>query len=410
MGLFGLIFLGIGLGVLIFGGLRPYFQKQQSTNWPTAACEITQAKLEKHQSDDSTRYSVDFHYNFKVNGRHYSGQRYSFADEEGSKKEAKRQMKAFPKGSSRECFFNPKDPLDCVLDRTNQDQGWFTFIFPIPFVAIGGAVLGFALFGRRDDGKSISGSIASKRAKVPHPGGDGLMSGGALSIPLGGSKVAFDNPADQLDAELFDPLKLKPSSSRIGKVIGVGAMALFWNGIVSTFFFASGEFGNFGWFEIGMGLFMIPFVLIGLLLIAGTFHSFLAIFNPTVEIAFSSGAVPLGGQVDVAWQLEGRFERVKKLTIEVIASQHATYQRGTDTVTDVEIFEKLLVAESTDVTDIAFGSKTVTIPIDSMHTFDARRNKIKWRVMVRGEIPLAPDISEEFEFRVTPTKAPSRSS
>ena len=45
-----------------------------------------------------------------------------------------------------------------------------------------------------------------------------------------------------------------------------------------------------------------------------------------------------------------------------------------------------------------------------MHTFKAQRNKIKWRVAVRGEIPWFPDIYEEFEFRVTPSQAPARSS
>ena len=282
-----------------------------------------------------------------------------------------------------------------MLDRTNQDQGWGSFIFPLIFVGFGGAAFGGALFGPWGPRKSISGSIASKRAKVAHSGADAFTSDGTQAIQLGGSKVAFDTPADQLDAQCLKPMKLKPASTRIGTAIGVAIFALFWNVIISVIFFFPGQLGNFGW---GIGLFSIPFVLVGLLFIFGTIYSIVAIFNPTVEIAFSSGAVPLGGQVDIAWQIEGRFERIKKLTIEVLASQHATYQRGTDTVTDEEVFEKLPIIETTEITDIAFGSTTVTIPVDSMHTFDAKRNKIKWQVMVRGEIPWAPDISEEFEF------------
>ena len=407
-GLFGLVFLSVGLSVFYFNGLKPYLQKRQSTNWPTTKCEITQAKLEEHRGDDSTSYTADFRYRFNVNGRPYSGQRYSFADEPGSRTEAKRQLKAFPRGSTQECFYNPEDPADCVLDRTNQDQGWESFIFPFIFVGFGAVAFGGALFGPWGREKSISGSIASKRAKVAHSGADAFTSDGTQAIQLGGSKVAFDTPADQLDAQWSKPMKLKPASTRTGTAIGVAFFALFWNGIISVLFFP-GQFGNFGWGQIGIGLFSIPFVLIGLLLIFGTTYSIVAIFNPTVEIAFSSGAVPLGGQVDIAWQIEGRFERIKKLTIEVLASQHATYQRGTDTITDEEVFEKLPIIETTEIADIAFGSTTVTIPVDSMHTFDAKRNKIKWQVMVRGEIPWAPDISEEFEFRVTPVQAPSRS-
>ena len=395
VGLFGLIFLSVGLGVFYFNGLKPYLQKCQSANWPTAQCEITQAKIEEHRGDDSTSYTADFRYHFKVNGRVYSGQRYSFADEKGSRTEVKRQLKAFPKGSTQDCFYNPGDPADCVLDRTKQDQGWKNFIFPLIFVAFGGAAFGFALFGPWGREKSISGSIASKRAKVAQSRVHEFTSDGTS--------------AAQLDAQWLKPMKLKPSGTRIGQAVWIAFFALVWNGITSLLFLP-GQFGNFGWGQIGIGLFSIPFVLVGLLLIFGTIYSVLAIFNPTVEIAFSSGAVPLGGQVDIAWQIEGRFERIKKLTIEVFASQHATYQRGTNTVTDEEIFEKLPIIETTELTDIAFGSTTVTIPADSMHTFDARRNKIKWRVMVRGEIPWAPDISDEFEFRVTPVQVPSRSS
>jgi len=229
-----------------------------------------------------------------------------------------------------------------VLDRTNQDQGWGNFVFPLVFVGIGGAVLGFALFGPWGREKSISGSIASERARR-HLDGNAITSGGTQALQLGGSDVVSDNPADQLDTQWREPMKLKPASTRIGTAIGIAFVALFWNGIISVLFFP-GQFGNFGWGQIGIYLFSIPFVLVGLLLILGTIYSFVAIFNPTVEIAFSSGAVPLGGQVDIAW-----------------------------------------------------------------HTFDAKRNKIQWRVVVRGEIPWAPDISEEFEFRVTPTKAPARS-
>ena len=58
----------------------------------------------------------------------------------------------------------------------------------------------------------------------------------------------------------------------------------------------------------------------------------------------------------------------------------------TDTTTDVEMFEKLLVVESTEMKDVVFGSTSVTIPADSMHTFDAKRNKVKWHVFVHGEI------------------------
>ena len=406
-GLFGLLFMFGGLAIFYFDGLKPYLQKQQAKNWPAAECKITKADTEEHRGDDSTSYTVNFKYTFQVDGQFYSGTRYSFADENGSRREVNRQKAAFPEGSTRECNYNPQDPNDCVLDRTNQDQGWASLTLPFIFVAFGAlaSYLAFFVMGA-DDEKSISGAIKSKKSRAKY--GEAKE---ALGATLGSSKVVSDNSADQLDAQWNEPLKLKPEASRLGRAIGIGIFALLWNGLVSMFiYFATDGLQNFGWGQIGIGLFMVPFVIIGLLMIAGAIYSIAAIFNPTVEIALSCGAVPLGGTVDVAWQVEGRFERIKKLKIHVQASQYATYQRGTDTTTDIEVFEKLLVTESTEVTDIAFGSTTITIPADSMHTFKAKRNKIKWHVCVLGNIPWSPDVKEDYEFRVTPTKTESRSS
>ncbi|MDB2686782.1 DUF3592 domain-containing protein [Mariniblastus sp.] len=411
-GLFGLTFMVMGLCVFYFNGLKPYLQKRQSINWPTAECTILEADKETHSGEDSDSYSVDFQYTFKVDGQAYSGRRYSFADSNGSLSEAERQIATFPVGSTRKCFYNPQDPNDCVLDRENKDQGWAPFTLPFIFVGFGSLVLFFVIFlPRIGDTKSISGSIKSsgnRKHKTTARFDD--QPNGLLTTPLGGSKAVSDHPADQLDAEWNEPLKLKPAASRWGQAFGIGVFALIWNGVIGFFIYLTAQgFNGFGWFQVGAFVFLIPFVLIGLLTFSGFVASVMSIFNPTVGIALSRGAVPLGGTVDVAWQVEGRFEKIKKLTIHVEASQYATYQRGTDTTTDVEVFERLLVTESTDISDVAFGSSSVTIPIDSMHTFDAKRNQIKWQVSVHGEIPWSPDINENYEFRVTPVKTKSRS-
>ena len=404
LALFGLVFVLVGVWAFYSDGLNPYLQKQQSANWPIAECKVVRADTEVHHNDDSTSYSVDFYYTFRVEGKTYSGNRYSFANEHGSRSEAKRQKRAFPAGSSRKCFYNPEDPSDCVLDRTNPDQGWLPIFGPFIFIVLGGAVtVGALFFGWAGNKKSVSGAIKSRSAKA-----DGMLASGGTGT-LGGSKETLDHPADRLDAEWAGPLKLKPEASRGSRAFAVGFMALVWNSVVVTIIIANDLLQNFS-AQIGFGLFMIPITFIGLLTIVLATYYIAALLNPSVEIALSRGAVPLGGTVDVAWQIEGRFERIKKLTIHVQASQFATYQRGTDTTTAVAVFEKMLVTESTDVSDIAFGSTAITIPAESMHTFDAKQNKIKWQVTVHGEIPWAPDIVENYDFRVTPIKTESRSS
>jgi hypothetical protein len=129
---------------------------------------------------------------------------------------------------------------------------------------------------------------------------------------------------------------------------------------------------------------------------------FLKLFTPRVEVALSSGAVPLGGEVDIAWEVVGRTSRLRNLKLEVQAEQTAVYQHGTDTRTDTEIFEVIPIGEVTRQDDIRFGSATVRIPDTTMHTHEGPSNQVTWSVIVQGEIKWWSDVFESFPFRVKP--------
>jgi hypothetical protein len=49
-----------------------------------------------------------------------------------------------------------------------------------------------------------------------------------------------------------------------------------------------------------------------------------------------------------------------------------------------------------------FGTATLSIPGDSMHSHSGNKNKILWKLTVQGKISYFPDVHEEFEFRVIP--------
>jgi hypothetical protein len=392
----GLLFALIGFGMLVYMAIIPAYRKYVSKSWPTADCRINRAEMVEHHGDDSTTYSIDFSYTFEADGDEYSGSRFSFVDGSTNRAKAKKQLKAFPPGSVRKCFYNPKDPYDCVLDRTNPDQSWISIFVPSVFTMVGSIFFFVGAFGL-----GMNTNSASLRRAKAESGSPVLTS--SFSDSMIADIEGYATIADEQDAEWAAPRKLKPVQSRLKTFIGLVFFGVFWNGILSIFFFVpEGPFAGGGWFAIGFSLFMIPFLLVGLALIVGAIYFFVAMFNPTVEIALSTGAVPLGGQFDVAWEIGGKFERIKNLEIAVEAIQSATYQRGTDTVTDVEVFELLPVASIVDPTQIAFGSTSVTIPANTMHSFEAPRNEIKWKVVVHGKIPWAPDIIEDFEFRVTP--------
>ena len=135
-------------------------------------------------------------------------------------------------------------------------------------------------------------------------------------------------------------------------------------------------------------------MLIGLLLFLMCLYMFLKLFTPRVEVALSSGAVPLGGEVDIAWEVVGRTSRLRNLKLEVQAEQTAVYH--------TEIFEVIPIGEVTRQDDIRFGSATVRIPDTTMHTHEGPSNQVTWSVIVQGEIKWWPDVFESFPFRVKP--------
>jgi len=210
--------------------------------------------------------------------------------------------------------------------------------------------------------------------------------------------------ADLADKQFAVPQRLQPKHTRIARLLVMLFLAAFWNGIVSIFVYAAvfdAPFGNH-WGQLGLSLFLIPFVLVGLALIGGCLHTLLSLFNPSVSVALSTGAPSLGGELDVAWEVSGGMRPLQRLSVVIVGQEWCRYVQGTDTKSDTSTFAVIEICTTNAQREILFGSRSITLPIDSMHSFDAPNNKIQWTVRVQGEIPWWPDVSEDFPFRVTP--------
>jgi len=203
---------------------------------------------------------------------------------------------------------------------------------------------------------------------------------------------------DIADQQWSVPKRLVRKQGRWVGLLLATVFAAIWNSFIGFFIFF--DMKQADWFTL---LFMAPFVLVGLLLLFGIVYAALAIFNPEVEVALSTGAIAPGESVDIAWEVKGKAHKFKTLKIQLRGIQTAIYRRGTDTYTETEVFERIPILETSQTEEIEFGSTVVTIPAETMHTFDAQNNKIKWEVMVNGNIPRWPDVNESFEFRVKPS-------
>jgi hypothetical protein len=185
--------------------------------------------------------------------------------------------------------------------------------------------------------------------------------------PPEGIAVEEDSGADR-------PVVLKPQVGPIGKVGGALFFALFWNGIVSVFVWQAWkgwERGEPDWF---LTIFLIPFVLVGLASFGFVGHFLLALANP----------------------------RLAHLRIFLEGSEEATYQRGTDTITEREVFSSFDLVNTGNDWEIPRGSTELTIPADTMHSFEATSNRIIWEIKVEGEVVRWPDVDQNFPIDIRP--------
>jgi hypothetical protein len=195
---------------------------------------------------------------------------------------------------------------------------------------------------------------------------------------------------------------LKSQATPLVTFIAAIIICLIWNAIVSVFVgFAINGFikKEPQWF---LTIFMIPFVLIGLLLVLFVLHSFLALFNPRPVITMLTPELWLGGNVDIRWTFSGNPARIRQLKIILEGEEKATYRRGTTTYTDKEKFATIPLVDTTNSSEIASGQASVQIPVRSMHSFKSKQNEISWSMLVDGDIRFWPNVNQRFTLVILP--------
>lgn len=368
-----------------FMTFRPLWGVYVAQEWVSTPCQIISSEL-KRQGKGSVRLEVVFDYRY--DGRDYQSNQYCFMSISSNTSRAwkTQAVQSHPAGKESTCFVDPNDPASAVIDRGWVPDMWWG-LFPIPFLLIGGVV--------------FLGSTGSLRSSSAKSTGDWRPETESDSD----SDDEYESPYRRHSEQDAGPVTLKPETTPLQMLIGSAIAALFVNGILALFVwepiqqFRAGGLFAMNWFTT---LFMVPFVAIGLGLIAFFLYSFLALFNPRPTLVVSSAAIPLGEELRVNWMLSGRVDSIRELRISLKGVEKATYRRGTNTATDQSIFARIPIVETTQSFDMGEGSATIAIPVDTMHSFSAANNKIEWTINVCGEIPWWPDVAASFPITVLP--------
>lgn len=367
------ILLGLLLFVLLF--VVPLSKVVAARGWTPLSCTVLSSQVRTHSGNKGNTYSVDILYSYVVKDREYKANRYDFMAGSSSGYEGKLAIvnRHWP-GSRTVCYVDPGDPTQAVLEPGFTPVMWIGLV-PLVFSVFG--LVGLVSNSRRRRSQALAPAVSR-------------MFGNQSAIP------SFD------PATANSPLLLKSAGSPPGKCIGTLLAGLFWNGIVSVFLvhiFKSAHAGFFEWF---LGLFMIPFVLIGLGLIAAAAYFFLAIFNPRPHLTITPGVPRLGDSLRLEWDLKGRVEMLKDLRIFLEGREEATYTRGTRSSTDRSVFARLEVVTISAPLMMRSGTGNIVIPSALMHSFASPHNRIVWSIQVKGRIDRWPDLNQEFPLTVLP--------
>jgi hypothetical protein len=203
-------------------------------------------------------------------------------------------------------------------------------------------------------------------------------------------------------ASADSPLHLEPQVGPVGKVLASLFFAVFWNGIVSVFVWQAWKGWQQGQPDYFLTVFLIPFVLVGLGSLGFVGYLALALANPRPRLTMVPGRPRLGEEARLQWNFTGRPKRLRDLRIFLEGREEATYQRGTDTYTDREVFATFDLVDTANDWEISPGVRELVIPGDTMHSFEATSNKIVWEVKVEGTIARWPDVEQNFPIEIRP--------
>jgi hypothetical protein len=183
----------------------------------------------------------------------------------------------------------------------------------------------------------------------------------------------------------------------IGAIV-VGLFALFWNAVVFLALrdtpLRSGLFGVI-WLLLGL-----PFVVVGVGLLAVTVYLLLGALNPIVEIELPRESIRPGETLEIRWRLRGGAGRIATLGIWLEGNEVAVHAVGTDSERESRLFHRATLVERSALGPRPDGRARLQVPAGAMHSFRSPHNEIAWTIDVHGEAPRWVDLRAVFPIRV----------
>jgi hypothetical protein len=112
----------VGAGLLIYG-LYQRGRLRASQSWPQVPGTVIKSGVVDERGADSTGYTLFVHYDYDVNGVHYTGTRTGFGRRSYIRqKRARAEADRYPVSSQVTVWFDPAKPENAVLTRESPDS------------------------------------------------------------------------------------------------------------------------------------------------------------------------------------------------------------------------------------------------------------------------------------------------
>ncbi len=368
---FGLIFAMAGLAFLWMAVLAPSIKASKAAHWNETPCQVLKSEVIRHDSDDSTTFEAKISFRYEVKGQSYSSEHPDCSGIDGSsdRSESQNLCARYPAGLQTRCLVNPTDPKEAVLEAVAARgfSYWFAIPFASAFIFIGLSVLFLGISGLRKHR-----GIATA-AKNPPPGG----------------------------------VTLNPRPQRRVEVGGIFFVCGFWNGITGLFVLiwlvetCSGRMS--GVKSLLMGLFLTPFVGIGIGILRKFLQSLAKLRVTTVEIKLPALQWRQGERIALEWRCLDK--NISRIQFRLTATEQATYQQGTNTTTDNAEVAQLILHEEKG--QLRRGSLDFTVPRGLMPSFTLRSNALLWQLEVQAHAASGEELpADSYEIDILPEEAP----
>ncbi len=191
---------------------------------------------------------------------------------------------------------------------------------------------------------------------------------------------------------------LSPDAGRWLNALIMTGFAVIWNGFVwAVFFHRPGDLAD--------GLFqLIPLLLFGLIgLVVAALAGYLllkAAYTPRPMLVLSNPRLIAGGSTTLTWNILGNVSRLANLHIVLVGYEESEYTKGTNTSTDQRDITTIPLWSGSQ--PAVTGSAQILIPATALPTWRGKKNRLRWKITVKGAVSALPDVNDTFPVEVVP--------